>query len=299
MKIVFFGTPDYVLPIIKAIHKKFVTGPGKSPIVAVVTASPKPVGRKKILSYSAIDKWAHEHKLPIFYTANDLLKANLDFELGILASYGEIIKKEVINLFPQGILVIHPSLLPKYRGASPVPEAIKNGDTVTGVTILKMDEKMDHGPIITQFKENILHTDTSAVLRDRLFEKSAEVLVETLTPFVQGKIKLKKQNDDEATFTKLVTKQDGFIELTGCDLVNAERFIRAMQPWPGAWTLLPNGKRLKLLRAHLENFSDNSQKVRDFSEKPKLVLDEVQLEGKDPVSYKQFKEAYPSIKLSD
>lgn len=279
MKIIFFGTPDYVLPILKSVHKEFVTGPGKSPIVAVVTASPKPVGRKQILSYSPIDKWAHEHKLPIFYSANDLLESNLDFELGILASYGEIIKKDVINLFSQGILVIHPSLLPKYRGASPIPESIKNGDEVTGVTILRMDEKMDHGPIVTQFKDNVLPTDTSETLRSRLFERSAEVLVETLTPYIQGKIKPKKQDDTQATYTKLVTKQDGFIEVTGNDPIYVERFIRAMQPWPGAWTYLPNQKRLKLLKSHLEE--------------DRLVLDEVQLEGKDPVSYKQFSEAYP------
>lgn len=295
MKIVFFGTPDYVLPILKAIHKQFVTGPGKSPIVAVVTSSPKPVGRKQVLSYSPIDKWAHEHKLPIFYSAEELTSTNLDFELGILASYGEIIKKAVINLFSQGILVIHPSLLPKYRGASPIPEAIKNGDAVTGVTILKMDEKMDHGPIVTQFREEVEADDTSETLRNRLFEKSAEVLVETLTPYIQGKIKLKKQNDDEATFTKLVTKQDGFIDLTGSDPASTERFIRAMHPWPGAWTKIEvignsgqrTEKRLKLLKAHIE---ESLSPVRYT-----LVLDEVQLEGKDPVSYKQFNEAYPNI----
>ena len=292
MKIIFFGTPDYVLPILKSVHKKFVTGPGKSPIVAVVTASPKPVGRKQILSYSPIDKWAHDHKLPIFYSADDLVTANLDFELGVLASYGEIIKKDVINLFSQGILVIHPSLLPKYRGASPIPEALKNGDEITGVTILKMDEKMDHGPIVSQFKENVLPTDTSESLRARLFERSAEVLVETLTPYIQGKIRPKKQDETQATYTKLVTKQDGFIELTGSDPVNPiaiNNFIRAMQPWPGAWTevkLQSDGvtKRVKLLKSHLD-------------ENGKLVLDEVQLEGKDPVSYKQFKDAYADLKF--
>ncbi|HKB88547.1 MAG TPA: methionyl-tRNA formyltransferase [Patescibacteria group bacterium] len=283
MKIVFFGTPDYILPILTKIHHEFVTGPGTSPIAGVVTASPKPVGRKQYLSYSPIDKWAHEHKVPTFYSANELLDANLDIELGVLASYGEIITQEVINLFPQGILVIHPSLLPKYRGASPVPAAIKNGDEKTGVTILKMDSKMDHGPIITQFKEDILESDTSDVLRDRLFEKSAQVLIETLTPYMQGKIKLKKQDEDEATYTKLVTKQDGFIDLKEKSATEAERFIRAMFPWPGAWTYLPNEKRLKFLRSHVED--------------GKLVLDEVQLEGKLPVPYKQFKEAYKDFKL--
>ena len=282
MKIVFFGTPDYVLPVLLSVHKKFVTGPGKSPIVAVVTQPPRPVGRRQILSYSPIDKWAHDHKVPIFYSPDDLVKANLDIELGVLASYGEILKKEVINLFPQGILVIHPSLLPKYRGASPIPEAIKNGETKTGVTILKMDEKMDHGPVVVQFKDDILPDDTTESLRARLFAKSAQVLVETLEPYMQGKIKLKKQNDIDATFTKLTKKQDGFITLSEMAPEAAERFIRAMYPWPGAWTLLPNQKRLKILKAHLE-------------EGGKLALDEVQLEGKDPVKWKQFEIAYPQF----
>ncbi len=285
MKIVFFGTPDYVLPILTAIHKKFVTGPGKSPIAAVVTQSPKPVGRKQVLSYSPIDKWAHEHKIPTYYSANDLLESPPDATLGILASYGEIIKKDVINLFPQGILVIHPSLLPKYRGASPVPAAIAEGESETGVSIIKMDEKMDHGPIVSQSKESIAPDDNSETLRDRLFEKSAQILVEMLTPYIQGKINLKDQDESAATFTKLMKKEDGFIDLQKSDPHQAERFIRAMQPWPGAWTLLRLSategqaqKRLKLLKAHLEE--------------EKLVLDEVQLEGKMPVSWKQFKEGY-------
>jgi methionyl-tRNA formyltransferase len=289
MKIVFFGTPEYVLPILTRLHKEFVTGPGKSPIVAVVTQSPKPIGRKQYLSYSPIDRWAHEHKISTFYSSADLLKAKPDVEIGILASYGEIIKKDVIDLFPQGILVVHPSLLPTYRGASPVPEAIKNGDEITGVTILRMDEKLDHGPIVSQFKEDVLASDTSDVLRNRLFEKSAEVLVETIMPYIQGKIKLKKQDEEAATYTKLVTKQDGFIDLKEKSGVEAERFIRAMHPWPGAWTLLHfpgasegQAKRLKLLKSHLD-------------EAGKLILDEVQLEGKLPVTAKQFVSAYPQF----
>lgn len=286
LKIVFFGTPYYVLPILKAIHKKFVTGPGKSPISAVVTQSPKPVGRKQILTYSPIDKWAHEHGIPIYYSANELLENPPEATLGILASYGEIIKKEVINFFPQGILVIHPSLLPKYRGASPVPAAIMNGETVTGCSIIKMDEKMDHGPVIAQFKEEILPEDNSEILRDKIFARSAEVLIDLIPAYIQGKINLKKQNDEEATFTKLMKKEDGFIDLTK-DLspTTCHNFIRAMSPWPGAWTLLRLSasegqvkKRLKLLKSHIEE--------------DKLVLDEVQLEGKEPVTWKQFKDGY-------
>ena len=289
MKIVFFGTPDYVLPILKAVHKAFVTGPGKSPITAVVTQSPKPVGRKQILAYSPIDKWAHDHKLPIYYSANELVENPTEATLGILASYGEIIRKEVINLFPQGILVIHPSLLPKYRGASPVPATIANGDEIAGASIIKMDEKMDHGPIVSQFKEPVLPDDTAESLRNRLFERSAGVLVEMLTPYVHGKIKLKPQDEDAATFTKLMKREDGYVSLNEKSPIEVERIIRAMQPWPGAWTSIQlsekdtGNKRLKLLAAHMEG--------------ERLELDEVQLEGKDPVSFKQFKGGYPTAKF--
>ncbi len=285
MKIVFFGTPDYVLPILTAIHKKFVTGPGKSPIAAVVTQSPKPVGRKQILSYSAVDKWAHDRKIPIYYSADKLLENPVEADLGILASYGEIIKKEVINQFPQGILVIHPSLLPKLRGASPIPATIISGETISGASIIKMDEKMDHGPIISQFKEDVLPTDTAASLRTRIFEKSAGVVTELLTPYLQGKIRPRVQDNSQATYTKIMKKEDGFIDLTKTDPTEAERFIRAMDPWPIAWTYvtLKNNDRkkrarLKILGAHLDNGN--------------LVLDVVQLEGKGPVSWKQFTEGY-------
>jgi len=290
MKIVFFGTPDYVLPVLTTLHKKFVTGPGKSPIVAVVTQSPKPVGRKQIITYSPIDHWAHEHGVPIHYSANELAIDGIDADVGVLASYGEIIKPEVIKLFPHGILVIHPSLLPKYRGASPISAAIASGDAVTGVTIFKMDEKVDHGPVVSQFKEEILPDDNGETLRARLFERSGEVLVELLKPYLQSKIMPKAQDDSLASYTKIVTREDGFINLQGSDPCQAERFVRAMQPWPGAWTFLRLSategqaqKRLKILKAHVDN--------------EKLVLDEVQLEGKNPVSWKQFKEAFPNSDL--
>ncbi len=277
MKIVFFGTPEYVLPILKAVHKKFVTGPGKSPIVAVVTQSPKPIGRKQILAYSAIDKWAHERELPIYYKWIDLIDHKVEADLGILAAYGEIIPKRVIDLFPHGILVIHPSLLPKYRGASPVTAAIADGESVTGVSIIKMDEKVDHGAIVSQFKEKISEEDTGGSLRDRLFARTGAVLTELIEPYLKGKIRPKEQNHDDATFTKLIKKEDGFIDLTKADPEKTERFVRAMLPWPGAWTRV-DGKRLKILKSHLESGD--------------LVLDEVQLEGKLPVTYRQFKLAY-------
>lgn len=310
MKIVFFGTPDYVLPILERLHKEYVRGPGVSPIVAVVTQSPKPTGRKQILEYSPIDKWAHERNIATFYSAQDFLEANIDAEIGILAAYSEILPDKIISYFPQGILNIHPSLLPKLRGASPVQSAIITDGKKTGGTVMKMDSKLDHGQIITQFEEDILPNDTFGTLRTRLFEKSEEVLIELLTPYIQNKIHLKTQNEDEATFTRTIKKDDAFLKLEvlakavkgevseekisvpfikdfsmEATPTNINNFVRALDPWPNAWTIMPDGRRLKILKSHVENKEGYAQ----------LILDEVQIEGKNPVNGQQFLNAYGDI----
>lgn len=273
MKIVFFGTPDYVLPILKILNKDYE-------IAAVVTQPPKPTGRKQFLVYSPVDTWAYKKDITILRDL-DIGKFP-EADLGICAAYGKIIPEQVIKSFKFGILNIHPSLLPKYRGASPIPAAILAGDKETGVTIVKMDEEMDHGPIVTQFKEDILIDDTTESLRARLFERSAKVLNQLIPAYVAGRIKPKKQDDTKATFTQILKKEDGFVDLPKVKPEKAERFIRAMNPWPGAWSRVKIDAhilRVKLLKAHIEE--------------NKLVLDEVQLEGKDPVSWKQFTEGYP------
>ena len=318
MKIVFFGTPDYVQPVAEMLHKTFSpSGENKSSIVAVVTQKPKPVGRKKILSHSPIDKWAHNKDILIINESHELLDSGLEADIGILASFGEIISKDVLNYFPHGILNIHPSLLPKYRGASPVRAAIAAGETETGATIIKLDEELDHGKIISQFNIEIEKGDTTKTLREKLFTQSAEVLKALIKPYIAGKITLKTQNEKEATFTTLVTKKEGFIKPKYIECAiegkifkdkwdisfikvgskrdilkispspeNIDCFVRAMDPWPTAWTTVKpypkkGLKKLKILKAHLSG--------------KKLVLDEVQLEGKNPVSWKQFREGYPTV----
>ncbi len=309
MRIVFFGTPEYILPVLTSLHKTFKSKSGISPIVAVVTQSPKPVGRKKVLTYSPVDKWAHERKIPVYYHYKKLLEENVSADLGILASFGQIIPKETINLFTHGILNLHPSLLPKYRGASPARAAIVSGDKETGVTIIKLDEEVDHGLMISQFTEEVQAKDTTETLRKRLFERSAKILVELLPHYLKGQITPKKQEHGKVIFTTQIKKEHGFIPpkylaaalagkitkerwkisfikkyslFPGPDTLDS--FIRAMQPWPLAWTRVTfakTTKRLKILKAHLEN--------------GKLILDEIQLEGKNPVSWKQFREGYPKV----
>lgn len=308
MKIVFFGTPEYALPILTRLHKEYVTGPGKSPIVAVVTQPPKPIGRKKILKYSTIDKWAHEHGVDTRYDFEDELP---EADLGIVAAYGGLIPDKVIQRFPHGILVVHPSLLPQFRWASPIPAAIVTNTNPTGISIMKMDEKFDHGPIVTQSKEEILDTDTTGSLKERFFAKSADLIIELLEPYLKGKIKLKPQDHDKATFAKEIKKVDAFINIEYIksamkgetydeewpitfikDCVvkptpeTINNFVRAMDPWPLAWTITPDRKRLKIIKAHIE---ENSKGIKT------LVLDEVQREGKTTVTWKQFVEGHPNL----
>jgi methionyl-tRNA formyltransferase len=324
MKIVFFGTPDYVVPVLERLSKAFRSRSGESSIATVVTQAPKPVGRKQLLEYSAVDTWAYKKKVQILFKPIDLVKNQLRADLGVLAAFGEIIPEEVIELFPYGILNIHPSLLPAWRGASPIQAAIISGEKTTGVSIIKLDEKLDHGAVVSQFKDEITDADTADSLRQRLFQRSANVMPKLIEAYLAGKITTKKQNDEAATYTRQLKKDDAFIPpeylnsaLTGSDPVSKgwdiafiknyslkpdtptlERFIRAMQPWPISWTNInlniktQNSKlfRLKILKAHLEELKVNRQMP--------LVLDEVQLEGKSAVSWKQFLEGYPKAKFT-
>lgn len=317
MNIVFFGTPDFVIPVCESLRTNSRTN-----LVSIVTRPDRPVGRKQIPTPSPVKQWAQEHKIPVL--TPEILDDNfikelriMNYELGVLASYGRIIPRSIIELFPKGIIVIHPSLLPKYRGPIPIPAAILCGEKETGSTFILMDEKMDHGPILYQFKSEIKPDDTAGTLLYRIWKESAEKLPDVLSEYLAGKITPQTQDETKATYTKLFQKEDGFIPweclkkamevkeiksyrgtewkinfLKNSSLspnpASLERFIRSMTPWPGAWTLLRpsttlgasegQAKRLKVLKTHVEN--------------DKLVLDEVQLEGKKPTSWKQFQQAY-------
>lgn len=313
MKIVFFGTPDYVLPIAQKLYKEFRKKDEKSPIVAVVTQKPKPVGRKQKIKYSPIDTWAHDKNIPIFFDSNDLISEKISADVGVLAAYGEVISDKVIKHFAHGILNVHPSLLPQFRGSSPVRATILENKKNAGVTIIKLDSKLDHGPIISQAEYEILPIDTAESLRERLFQASADIISSLLPAYIAGKIKPKEQDHSHASFTTEVKKADAQIPPSYLDAAlngkvgkgkwnirfmkdfsfsptpeNIHNFIRAMHPWPTAWTTVNLGpedknqkeKRVKIIKSHLKG--------------NKLVLDEIQLEGKNPVSWKQFTEGYPN-----
>ncbi|MEK7526230.1 MAG: methionyl-tRNA formyltransferase [Patescibacteria group bacterium] len=309
MKIIFFGTPDFVLPVLKALYRTY--GKGEEGVVAVVTQSPKEAGRKRYVERSAVDNWGFKHNVPVVYDLSSLPTANL----GVVAAYGKLIPDNIIKEFDAGMLNIHPSLLPSFRGASPIQASIATGTTNTGVSIIKMDEQMDHGPVLTQFKYYLEETDTNETVRTKVFEAIAPVLIELIPNYLSQKITLKQQDHGKASFTRIIRKEDGYIAgkfltaaLAGMEsdedwqipfiknsadgtpikinhplAQNIYNYFRALTPWPGVWTMVnltvDKQCRLKILTCHIEN--------------DKLVLDEVQLEGKQEVTWKQFVEGHP------
>ena len=317
MKIVFFGTPEYVVPIVDKLHKTFRSKDGEG-VVAVVTQAPKPAGRKKELKYSEVDHWTHRKDIPKFHSASDFLKKEIEVDVGVLAAYGEIIPKNVIEYFPKGILNVHPSDLPKYRGASPVQATILT-ESIAAISIIKMDQQLDHGPIVTKFNEDIKNDDTTGSLTERLFARSADVLCELMPAYISDKVTTTSQNHKKATLTKLIKKDYAFLDIKHlkhaldgkksegkikirfikdsylpATIYNLHNFIRAMQPWPVAWTYISaenrknekTKKRLKIISAHVDKLVPSAYC---------LVPDIVQLEGKNPVTWKQFKQAYPKF----
>lgn len=311
MKIIFFGTPDYVVPIAEALRKKYNRTADKG-LIGVVTQEPKPAGRKARLKRSEVDHWAYKNNVPIIFKLGQVPQA----DLGIVASYGKIIPQSVINKFKLGILNIHPSNLPEFRGASPVQATLATGKSEATVTVIKMDKLMDHGPIISKFTEDIVSGDTTGSLRGRLFRRSANFLIELIPNYAHGKTKLKAQSHKKATFTRIIKKEDAFIFPEHLALAlegksskddwkitfiknysqkptpeNINNFIRAMYPWPTAWTLVNikgQAKRLKLITSSCHSGAEGDRILK---------LEKVQLEGKNEVTWNQFLEGHPTMSL--
>lgn len=248
-RVVFFGTPDYVIPALEALYSL-----KRVELAAVVTAPDARKGRGKKLTPPPVKTWAIDHNIPVLQPekliAEQFLSAlqSLEPTVGVVASYGKIIPQAVMGLFPRGILNIHPSLLPKFRGATPVASAVLEGEEKTGVTIIAIDEKMDHGPIVVQEAYPLSGDETTEKLRNALFQKGAEMLKDILVPWVEEKIEPRPQNHDQATYTKTFTREDGRIDWSMPAEV-IERMVRAYTPWPGTFIEFPDGMRLKILNA--------------------------------------------------
>lgn len=304
LKIIFIGTSEFAIPLLKKITEQ-ITKP-----IAVITQPDKPTGRKKILTSPPIKITAKKLGITILQPQkieeikNQIKKLKPD--IFIMASYGQIIPQMILKIPRYGCLNIHPSLLPKYRGPSPIQTAILNNDQQTGVSIMLTDSKMDHGLIIKSQKLKI-KSENFLELENNLSELGAELLVKILPNYIEGKIKLKKQNHKKATYTKILTRADGKIDWNK-KVKEIEAQIRAFYPWPGSWSYLKNKKRIKIIQA---SFLDEKEKIRKPGElfllpnkktaiqcgQGTLILEKIQVEGKKEITGKNFLQKNKKMKF--
>lgn len=247
MNVIFMGTPDFAVPILDAIvaagHR----------IVLVVTQPDKARGRGKKVTYSPVKEWAIEHNLPVYQpdrirnpesieTVN-----NIPAEVGVVAAFGQILPKEILDHPKYGCVNVHASLLPKYRGAAPIQWSILNGDEYTGVTTMQMGPGLDDGDILMQEKVKIADDETGGSLFDKLAGVGADLLVNTLDGMEKGEITPVPQNDEESTHVGMIRKDMGKLDFSAQASV-LERHVRGLYPWPGTYTYF-EGKSLKILKA--------------------------------------------------
>lgn len=250
VKIIFWGTPEFAILALKALVENGYD------IAAVITNPDEPVGRKQIMTPPPVKIFAEKYKIPVFQPINlkdgNFIKELPSADLYIVASYGKIIPKGIIEIPKLGTLNIHPSLLPRWRGPSPIQYTILNSDEETGVTIMKIDELMDHGPIVAKSKiKNQKIKTTYRELHDKLAELGTKLLIETLPKYIAGKIEPVPQDDSKATYSKILKRNDGRIDWSR-SAEEIERQIRAYESWPGSFTVWPDGEnylRLKIEEA--------------------------------------------------
>ena len=251
MKIVFLGTPDFAVPSLEAIIGS------RHGLLLVVTQPDRPKGREGRPQPPPVKLVAQAHNLPVYQpesvNAEESVArlSELQPDVLVVAAFGQILRKRVIEIPKIACINVHASLLPKYRGAAPVPAAILNGERVTGVTIQRMVRKLDAGDIIRQESTPIGDAETAGELTDRLARLGAKALIEALNDLACGKARFTPQDDSLATLAPMLSKADGLIHWSQ-PAEQIARHIRAMQPWPGAYTFLPRDReplRLTIKRA--------------------------------------------------
>ncbi|MFC1756983.1 methionyl-tRNA formyltransferase [Patescibacteria group bacterium] len=271
-KIVFFGAPEFSVKILESMKDA-----GFKPAL-IITAPDKPKGRKMIMSPSPVKLWAEEKNIPVEHNYDNLKSTNAD--LFVVASFGKILPKEVLEVPRHGTLNVHPSLLPELRGPSPIQTAILEGKEKTGVTIMLMNEKMDEGAILAQRELEFLISNFEFLnLENELAELGGKLLVKTIPRWISGEIKPQEQNHSQATYSKLLKKQAGEIDWNEpVDVI--ERKIRAFTPWPSAYTFL-NDKRIIIISAKMENDT--------------LKIERVKPEGKNEIDFQEFLRSNPNF----
>lgn len=263
MRIVFMGTPDFAAAILERLIST-----GRN-VVGVFSQPDKPVGRKQIIEPTPVKKLASEHGIPVFQpakmkdgTALEMMKS-LSPDIAVVAAYGRILPKELLDVPPLGCVNVHGSLLPKYRGAAPIQWSVINGDKITGVTTMYMAEGMDTGDMILKLETEIGEDETAGELFDRMAALGADSIEKTLELFDNGAVPRTPQSEAEATMAPMLKKEMGELDF-GKSAEEIHNLVRGLCPWPVAFTYV-DGKSVKIYKA---------DRVEGYSGAPGELLDE-------------------------
>ncbi len=297
MNIVFMGTPDFAVPTLEKLAQS------RHNILAVITQPDKPVGRKQILTPPDVKVCAEKFGLTVLQpeTLKDENSYKEIKELApdviVVVAYGKILPKNILDIPEYGCVNVHGSLLPKYRGAAPIQQAVLNGDKVTGVTTMYMAEGLDTGDILMRAETEIGENETSAELFDRLALLGADLLLETLEKLENGSITPVKQDEEEATYTVKITKEMCPIDWTkSAEVIHNQ--VRGLQTWPVASAKL-NGKDVKIHSTRLCEKNGKAGEIIDIDPltvacgEDSLIIKELQLSGKKRMDSKSFMLGHP------
>jgi methionyl-tRNA formyltransferase len=294
-RLVFMGTPPFAVPSLEALAREYE-------VVAVFTQPDRPARRGRRLTPSAVKEAAVGWGLPVLQPESlrheNVVAQLRDLEprVMVVAAYGEILRPQVLAIPPAGVINVHPSLLPKYRGASPIEGALLAGEQETGVTIMLMDEGMDTGPILAQRSIAIELEDSAGSLGERLARLGAELLLDTLAPWLDGRIEARPQDGAQATYTKPVSKEDAVIDWA-LPAMEIWHRVRAYNPRPGARTWW-EGDQLNVLRGRAlaewkgqggpGRVVQTTSGVAVVTGEGALLLEEIQLAGKRTMGVEDF-----------
>ena len=287
MKIVFMGTPDFAVPTLESLIK------GGHEVIAAVTQPDKPKGRGKAVQYTPVKEKALEYEIPVYQPVKardpefvELLK-EMDPDVIVVVAFGQLLPKAILDIPKYGCVNVHASLLPKYRGAAPIQWAVIDGEEVSGVTTMLMDEGLDTGDMLEKAEIVLDEKETGGSLFDKLSDLGGELILSTLEKMENGTIVRTPQGDSTTSYAKMLKKTMGEIDWN-MEAVKIERLIRGLNPWPSAYTSL-KGKTVKIWSANVVAGESTGNPGRVTVTKDKLLVEcgenflsitELQLEGK-------------------